>query len=404
VIRAGTIRHAAIVLAGIAAWEMQRPLAVGPSVLYVLGAAGVANVAIAMLSDRTPESNIARALSPAVGIAAWAVLVGITGGVRSPMVTGFWLEIALAPLMVVPAQIPILVAAAVGALWLQQLVLGVRTELEALCVETSFLLVTGALTWWAAERFARKERALSADATALSGRLRALERELQDAQAIGRVGESGARLAHAATSAVHSLRGFTKLIEEPLLKDPLHRDALEGLRLAIDRLDEIARLALRRPQGSHPARRAQGMTAEEVARTLDEVIRELKPLHSSVRWHADSRAPFHGITLPADSLREVLRVILENAVEASGAGGEVALQLRPEGGMLRILVRDEGPGLAPAARVRLFEAGATTKPDGNGFGLFLARRLVEAGGGQLTLESTGGGGATFAVCLPMRED
>jgi signal transduction histidine kinase len=398
---------------------MRRSWAIGPSVLYVLGGAGVANATLARWTDRVAESTVARMVSPAVAIAAWATLVALTGGATSPLVAGFWLEIALAPLALGPEAVLVLAGAAIGALWTQQLIVGVRGALEPLCLETCFLLVTGTLTFWASARFARQERVLSADTTALRGRLRALERELQDEQALSRVGERAARVAHAAKGAVHSLRGFTKLIEEPLLGHARHREALEGLRQVIDRLDEIARFALRpsrdetRPAAEGPSfsfgselcehAGPDGMSAGEVARTLEEVVREVKPRHSGVRWIADCTDRPLGTTLPAGHLREVLLALLENAVEASEADGEIILQVKVEDGMLRLVVRDRGSGLAPSAGVDLFQLGVTTKPGGSGYGLFLVRRLVESRGGQLTAESTAAGGTVFTVSLPIRD-
>jgi signal transduction histidine kinase len=373
---------------------MRRSWAIGPSVLYVLGAAGIANVTLARLTDRLAKSTFARTLSPAAAIAAWATLVALTGGARSPMVAGFWLEIALAPLVLGPRSVLALAGAAVGALWTQQLLVGTRDAFEPLCLETCFLLGSGTLTFWASERFARKERALSADASALRGRLRVLERQLEDEQALSSVGERAARVAHAAKGAVHSLRGFTKLLEEPRLSLAAHHEALEGLHHVIDRLDEIAKFSLR---PSAPQTTAPG----EVARTLEEVIREVRPRHSGVRWIADSTDRLPRISLPAEHLREVLFALLENAMEVSEADDEITLQLKVEHGMLRLLVRDRGPGLAPAARVRLFRPGITTKPGGSGYGLFLVRRLIESSGGQLTAESTAAGGAVFTVSLPI---
>jgi signal transduction histidine kinase len=99
-------------------------------------------------------------------------------------------------------------------------------------------------------------------------------------------------------------------------------------------------------------------------------------------------------------------VLLENAAEACADRGRVILAARVEGAALRLQVQDDGPGIPPHVRKRLFRAGATTKRAGHGYGLFLARRLVEARGGQLTAEPRGdigtASGATFSVRLPMR--
>jgi signal transduction histidine kinase len=72
--------------------------------------------------------------------------------------------------------------------------------------------------------------------------------------------------------------------------------------------------------------------------------------------------------------------------------------------MFHLVVRDRGPGIAPNLGDRLFALGATTKASGHGFGLFLARRLIESRGGRLTAARASGGGALFSVTLPLPEN
>ena len=69
---------------------------------------------------------------------------------------------------------------------------------------------------------------------------------------------------------------------------------------------------------------------------------------------------------------------------------------------MRIVVRDHGPGVEPTIRDRLFTPFATTKPDGIGLGLVLARELVEAHGGTLEWRAAAPG-AAFVVELPRTE-
>ena len=106
----------------------------------------------------------------------------------------------------------------------------------------------------------------------------------------------------------------------------------------------------------------------------------------------------------AAELRAVVQALVINAVEASPPGSTVRIALSlPVGGASdsasrwRIEVCDQGPGLAPRVRARLFEPHLTTKPEGSGMGLFLSHRIVtERYGGSLKLED-GTDGGTRAV-------
>jgi signal transduction histidine kinase len=103
----------------------------------------------------------------------------------------------------------------------------------------------------------------------------------------------------------------------------------------------------------------------------------------------------------ARKVRQVLINLVQNALDASPRGSSVALRCEagPAGATLR--VEDRGPGLEPAILRRLFEPGATTKPQGNGLGLTVARSLARQHGGELVLGPREGGGCAAVVTLPL---
>jgi signal transduction histidine kinase len=97
----------------------------------------------------------------------------------------------------------------------------------------------------------------------------------------------------------------------------------------------------------------------------------------------------------------VLNLVL-NAADACGPGGRVTLRAMPHGDKVRLEVEDNGSGVAPEVRDRLFEPFVTTKEVGKGTGLGLAvcRGLVESVGGSIGLDATHAPGARFVVELP----
>lgn len=110
------------------------------------------------------------------------------------------------------------------------------------------------------------------------------------------------------------------------------------------------------------------------------------------------------------ALRAVVRNLLNNAIDSASRadGGTVTLMMAGADGMAEIEVRDDGTGFEPKDAERLFEKFYRPDDDrlaagrGSGLGLYLVKRLVEAGGGQVSAESSGpGGGATFRVRWPL---
>jgi two-component system sensor kinase FixL len=77
----------------------------------------------------------------------------------------------------------------------------------------------------------------------------------------------------------------------------------------------------------------------------------------------------------------------------------VTVAVLQSGDRLSVAVEDTGPGVMPRVADRLFEPFETTKRDGMGLGLTLARQIVEAHGGQLRWENLASGGARFTVQL-----
>jgi signal transduction histidine kinase len=99
-------------------------------------------------------------------------------------------------------------------------------------------------------------------------------------------------------------------------------------------------------------------------------------------------------------LRQVFVNLLENAVDAAGAGGAVAVRGRSLDGAVEVHVEDTGPGVDPATQRRLFEPLITTKEKGIGLGLALVKRIAERHGGTVAYSPRTEGGARFTVRLP----
>ncbi len=108
-----------------------------------------------------------------------------------------------------------------------------------------------------------------------------------------------------------------------------------------------------------------------------------------------------GLKLDADpdQMRQVLSNLLGNASQAMGGQGRIWVSAERAPGGVALRVRDEGPGVPPEHRDRIFDALFTTKPKGTGLGLALCRRILEAHHGELALE-TSTGGAIFRIWVP----
>ena len=116
-----------------------------------------------------------------------------------------------------------------------------------------------------------------------------------------------------------------------------------------------------------------------------------------------SGGPAVTVSADGDQLDQLLINLVRNAVDAAlETGGGVEVSWRARGGVLELLVRDEGPGLPDPGN--LFVPFFTTKASGSGIGLVLSRQIAEAHGGALTLgPGERGRGALACLRLPLGE-
>lgn len=190
----------------------------------------------------------------------------------------------------------------------------------------------------------------------------------------------------------------------------------------------LTQLMSREPSKPQSAERLQVLTAE-VARMqgiLEEFLNFSRPLVpltvSSVDLVAlcdealalhEGLAAEHGVRLERRGsepvsvacdprkVKQVLMNLLHNALEASPPGSRVTVSVEATpSGDARVVVQDEGSGLAPEVNGRAFDAGVTTKARGSGLGLTVARALARQHGGEVTLENGAKGGCVAAVLLP----
>ena len=107
-----------------------------------------------------------------------------------------------------------------------------------------------------------------------------------------------------------------------------------------------------------------------------------------------------------DRIAQVIGNLLSNAIKYSPAGAEVRVMLAPENGGARLSVVDEGMGIPPDDRGRVFEkfyrgSDAASAIGGTGLGLAVAREIVTSHGGEIGVESETSRGSTFTVRLPV---
>jgi signal transduction histidine kinase len=103
-----------------------------------------------------------------------------------------------------------------------------------------------------------------------------------------------------------------------------------------------------------------------------------------------------------DQLRESFLNVFLNAAQAMGGEGRIDVSIASESGFGLVRVHDSGPGIPEAVRERIFEPFFTTKHRGTGLGLPIARRILQAHGGDIGVECPAEGGTRVTLRLPLQ--
>jgi two-component system sensor histidine kinase HydH len=226
----------------------------------------------------------------------------------------------------------------------------------------------------------------------LVDRDRQLEAYEESARALSQM---TAEIAHELKNPLASIKGLAALVRKDLSGQTAER--MDVLRREVDRLQGILEefLSYSRPL----------IPIDEERVDLAELVREVIELHEGIARQADVRlrATADQVHLRCDprKIKRVLINLVQNAIEASPKGGEVVIEIARDHEGARIEVRDEGSGISSEAAAKLFQVGFTTKDEGTGIGLALARGLARQHGGELTLERRDGArGCVATLTLP----
>jgi signal transduction histidine kinase len=267
-----------------------------------------------------------------------------------------------------------------------------------------------------AESLSEMTAKLRADERRMRDQIDELERraeKLRDAQdrlvrteRLASVGRLSAGLAHEIGNPIAALLGLEDLLLQGGLTPEEQQDFLKRIKSETERIHRVLRDLLDFARPAAAAQRDEDKPGD-VSEAIDDVVALVRPQRSfrQVELHVEADAHLPRVTLGNERLMQILLNLLLNAADAAEKGVVTLTAQRSRSGV-RLIVEDNGPGIDPAVRERLFEPFATTKEVGKGTGLGLAvcRGLVESAHGTIQLDESYEGGARFIVELPSHSE
>ncbi len=228
------------------------------------------------------------------------------------------------------------------------------------------------------------------------------EDSLREVDTIGTIGRMAARVAHEINNPLAGIQNSFLLIKDAVPETHKYY-AYVG---AIER--EIARIAAVTRQLYEAFRpETDGTPDSAVAVVISDAVAMLSQINraSQVNVEVDTSEAAAVVAIPSPLLRQAVYNLVQNAVEASPPTGTVWVKAWCDSKTFWLTVRDQGPGVPPDMRERIFEPFVTSKTrlttGGMGLGLALVRRSIQAMGGGIEVQDAPGGGAEFRVSLPL---
>lgn len=224
----------------------------------------------------------------------------------------------------------------------------------------------------------------------------ALQRQVAQNERLAALGGVAAGIAHELRTPLTSIRGFVQYLQGST--DP--KEWQEYGTIIIREVDGLNRIVselldLARPQ---PLR----LEAVQLNKVVDEVLLLLpeEARRRGVEFICEFDSMLPDIQADKGQLKQVLLNILLNAVQAISGAGQVRVTTQVADGRVAVRVTDNGCGIPEAIRKQIFDPFFSTKPNGTGLGMAIARRIVESHQGSLAVESVEQQGCTVTLTFP----
>ncbi len=244
----------------------------------------------------------------------------------------------------------------------------------------------------------RELRSLAASFNAMTESLRRTLAELSERSALAAVGEFATSLSHEVRNALTSVKVDLQRAARRNPPDASSQALVERALGSVARLEGTVTGALRVARSG----KARGETVDlrDVLRSAANAVGgSLAAVPATLDLEMGSQP--RSVRGDPAALEQLFVNLLFNAAQAVRPGGHVKVQMGSSPERFLVSVADDGIGMTPATLERVSSASYSTKPNGSGLGLPIARRIASAHGGELRISSTPGSGTRVEVELPM---
>lgn len=290
---------------------------------------------------------------------------------------------------------PVLLRVGMDSALLVNMRADIRTHaiLRIVVLLASVFLVSALFLAW------QRQSVLDREVSKVTAQLRQREAEARRMDKLVAMGSLAAGVAHQIRNPLNSIHMISQVLEKtPGLPDGVHDQARHMLTES-SRIEDIVQQFLQFAKPREPV-----FEIVDLAGLVRDMVGIQAAAHEGTGINFSAYAPGLDADVDRKFVVEILENLMQNAAQAMDGKGKVLVSLIARGGMAEIVVADDGPGVAPGDRDRIFDLYYTTRPEGNGLGLSLVVQMASSMGGSLSLDTEPGldhKGARFVVTLPI---
>jgi PAS domain S-box-containing protein len=228
-------------------------------------------------------------------------------------------------------------------------------------------------------------------------------KQLKDSERLAAIGATAGMVGHDIRNPLQAIAGDLYLIDNDvssLSADETKISLQESVRSVQDNLLYIAKIVEDLQDYAKPQK--PNLQRIHFDKVIEEVML-LVPVSSNHQVVIEIEQGFPEIVADFSMMKRVLTNLVNNAIQAMPNDGQLTIRANHKGTRVSITVEDTGVGIPENIKPKLFEPMVTTKAKGQGLGLAVVKRLVEAQGGTISFESKVGEGTKFVVTLPLNK-
>jgi signal transduction histidine kinase len=223
--------------------------------------------------------------------------------------------------------------------------------------------------------------------------------QMSRAEHLATLGELATGLAHEIRNPLAGIAGVIEIIGRDLPSTSPARAVVKDVRQEIAQINHILTdlLQTARPHPPEIRRSDLNTTVEHAV-----MLARQQALSKPIQIEFKKAAALPEVEHDSGQVHQILLNLILNAIQAIEGPGKITVEIEPQGDNAAIIISDTGRGIPPEHLPNIFRPFYTTKGNGTGLGLSLARRIVEEHHGRIEVTSSVGKGSKFVVLLPLQ--